>query len=372
MTRRKVHTSSVSKKDSVLQSAGLAAADATRWWNVAFALMCIFGGCIMNNVFLESLIREDPGCGDVVTLAQFLFISIQGIFTYLLQWKEAVPSSGWSSLRITQRHLPISTYLLMVGIFFTLSFLNNLVFSFHIAMPLHMVFRSGSLVANMFMGFVAFGKRYPQSKVIGVLAVTAGILVTTLAASEGMTLTTADDRWLQWLQGLAIMFVTLLMSSLLGLIQENAYAKYGKHMQESMFYSHALALPLFGFFASRLWETVVNWTHVSDVYIVGGVALPKMYTLLAANVLTQYICVKGVFGLIGATSSLTCTMALSVRKFVSLALSVVLFGNEFTIRHWIGALLVFVGTLVYSLMGTTDGSASASSTKEEPGDKKTQ
>jgi solute carrier family 35 (UDP-xylose/UDP-N-acetylglucosamine transporter), member B4 len=136
------------------QSLPVATASAVDWWSVVTALLCIFGGCILNNVFLESLVRKDKQCGDVVTLAQFIFISVQGIFSYLLSF-----DGTGGGVRVTKRHLPIDIYLLMVGIFFTLSFLNNLVFSFHIAMPFHMVFRSGSLVANMFLGFVAFGKR---------------------------------------------------------------------------------------------------------------------------------------------------------------------------------------------------------------------
>lgn len=47
-------------------------------------------------------------------------------------------------------------------------------------------------------------------------------------------------------------------------------------------------------------------------------------------------------------SSLTVTLVITLRKFLSLLLSIVYFGNEFTIWHWVGTILVFVGTLIFT------------------------
>ena len=47
------------------------------------------------------------------------------------------------------------------------------------------------------------------------------------------------------------------------------------------------------------------------------------------------------------TSNLTVNVALSVRKAVSLLISIVYFGNPFTAGHMVGAILVFGGTLLY-------------------------
>ena len=59
------------------------------------------------------------------------------------------------------------------------------------------------------------------------------------------------------------------------------------------------------------------------------------------------------------SSAVTLNLILSVRKFTSLILSILLFKNEFTRNHWIGSLLVFIGTIWYS-------SSSASSGKKSP------
>lgn len=50
----------------------------------------------------------------------------------------------------------------------------------------------------------------------------------------------------------------------------------------------------------------------------------------------------------GSTNSLTCTLVLTLRKFISLLFSIWYFGNPFTVQHWIGTVLVFVGTWCYS------------------------
>jgi len=51
----------------------------------------------------------------------------------------------------------------------------------------------------------------------------------------------------------------------------------------------------------------------------------------------------------GLTSSLTGNLTITIRKFLSLIISVVYFKNNFTLVHWLGAALVLVGTALYTL-----------------------
>jgi drug/metabolite transporter (DMT)-like permease len=41
-------------------------------------------------------------------------------------------------------------------------------------------------------------------------------------------------------------------------------------------------------------------------------------------------------------------MVLTVRKFVSLLVSIVFFGNAWSVAHWLGTVCVFGGAVVYS------------------------
>ena len=60
------------------------------------------------------------------------------------------------------------------------------------------------------------------------------------------------------------------------------------------------------------------------------------------------MCISSVFVLTTECASLTVTLILTLRKFSSLIFSILYFRNPFTIYHWIGTLLVFIGTLVFT------------------------
>ena len=59
----------------------------------------------------------------------------------------------------------------MVIMYFGVSVVNNWALSFDIPMPLHMIFRAGSLIANMIMGMLILGRRYTKIKYLAVLAI---------------------------------------------------------------------------------------------------------------------------------------------------------------------------------------------------------
>ena len=59
----------------------------------------------------------------------------------------------------------------MVIMYFAVSVVNNWALNFDIPMPLHMIFRAGSLIANMIMGMIILGRRYSNIKYLAVLAI---------------------------------------------------------------------------------------------------------------------------------------------------------------------------------------------------------
>lgn len=66
------------------------------------------------------------------------------------------------------------------------------------------------------------------------------------------------------------------------------------------------------------------------------------------NFFFRYLCISSVYVLTTECSSLTVTLVITLRKFVSLLFSIVYFNNEFTIIHWIGTTLVFIGTIIFT------------------------
>lgn len=165
----------------------------------------------------------------------------------------------------------------------------------------------------------------------------------------------------------------LVLAGLLGLDQDSVFERYGRgHWEESMFYLHALSLPLFAFTASDIaaqmravragpqLELSLFSPNASATGELGplphlpvrlpSLRVPAFYVPLAANVLTQLFCVAGVNRLTARATSLSVALILVVRKAVSLAISVLLLGggqgNAFL---WSGAACVLLGTLGYTI-----------------------
>jgi UDP-xylose/UDP-N-acetylglucosamine transporter B4 len=111
-----------------------------------------------------------------------------------------------------------------------------------------------------------------------------------------------------------------------------------------MFVAHAVPLPGFLFLYSDL---SARFGEYSDSPSALG-SIPVMWLLLAVNTLLQYTCLRSVYKLQTLCSSLTVTLVITIRKFVSLVFSIVYFQNPFTPQHWLGAALVFLGALMFS------------------------
>ncbi|GFQ69782.1 UDP-xylose and UDP-N-acetylglucosamine transporter [Trichonephila clavata] len=304
---------------------------------ILFVVLAIIS-CCSNVVLLEILMKEIPGCGNVITFSQFLFIALVG-FTFTSKFGSVKPS------------VPIKNYILLVAMFFAVSVSNNCALNFDIPMPLHMIFKSGSLVTSMLLGMLILKKRYSVLKYVSVLLVSVGIFIATFASKkvkmDEFELASGDQLWI----GISLLSFSLLMSAGLGIYQEIIYKQYGKHPQEMLFYSHALALPGFIMLAGDIKYFIPLLSKSDSIHVLAGLSIPKLWLCLIGNVITQYICVRSVFTIGSKYSSLTVTMIITCRKFISLIFSIIYFNNPFTPVHWLGTFLVFAGTLCFTDIG---------------------
>lgn len=164
--------------------------------------------------------------------------------------------------------------------------------------------------------------------------------------------------------GLIILFVAQILSAIMGLYTEETYKKYGPQWKENLFYSHLLSLPLFLPFAPSLITQFGRLAHSpplalpgfsgpvdvdGQVATPGGFQIPSQLAYLVINVLTQYACIRGVNLLAAASTALTVTIVLNIRKLVSLLLSIWLFGNRLAAGTMLGAVVVFGAGGLYSL-----------------------
>ncbi|KAI0643651.1 UAA transporter family-domain-containing protein [Trametes meyenii] len=232
-----------------------------------------------NALTLEQLTRSHPHSGSLITFAQFVLISVHGLPKFLVFSPLSsssptlsspppplqAPSSSSFTSRTTSpnahahargrprwwrrvpvphlrpRRTPLAPYLAQVALFYGVSLLNNAAFAYAIPMPVHIIFRSGGLVISMLMGWLFAGKRYNATQVLSVLLVTAGVVLTTLAASapknkaqatptdsssnHGPADTDSSERW-RYATGIALLTLALVLSGFLGIVQDWTYARY--------------------------------------------------------------------------------------------------------------------------------------------------
>ncbi|NXA47857.1 S35B4 protein, partial [Nothocercus julius] len=242
----------------------------------------VFHGIALTHGFLLDTHRQFPGCGNIVTFSQFLFIAVEG-FIFEANFGRKRPA------------IPIRYYLIMVAMFFTVSVVNNYALNLNIAMPLHMIFRSGSLIASMALGIIILKKRYSISKYTSIALVSVGIFTCTFMSAKQVasdsSLREEDGlrAFMWWVLGIAALTFALLMSARMGIFQETLYKQFGKHSKEALFYNHALPLPGFLLLAPNIYHHAVLFSHSEPFQVpVIGVTLPIMWFYLFMNVITQY------------------------------------------------------------------------------------
>ncbi|KAI9577761.1 hypothetical protein GQX74_010948, partial [Glossina fuscipes] len=112
---------------------------------------------------------------------------------------------------------------------------------------------------------------------------------------------------------------------------------------------HLLPLPGFLLMGSNIWQHFIISVGSDPFKLLNiNLYLPEQIVYLIFNMMTQYVCISSVYVLTAECTSLTVTLVLTLRKFVSLLISIVYFKNPFTLYHWMGTILVFTGTVIFT------------------------
>jgi solute carrier family 35 (UDP-xylose/UDP-N-acetylglucosamine transporter), member B4 len=340
------------------------------------AVSSVFCGCQLNVWALEVLITENAGgIGYGLTFVQFIVVAL---FSFPLVF-------SFRHMKFRPRLLDSTLSILVCVLFFMSSTLNNAVFQYNLPVPVHTTFRSSSLVINMALGAIVFRRRYSIHQVVCALAITFGVIVLLLesgkrsiaeaailvesaspsndvdvvtgAAAAAAHQSAADVQWF----GVGILSLAMVFSTLMGLLQDKMMhlahvarteeeavrtARGGgiapsAVWAESIFYNHALSVPLYFVDSNRLQDELQVLS--SSAYVVAMVAL---------NCAAQYVCVVGVYRLVDRTSSFTVNLVLTLRKFMSILVSVFYFGHasKFGWTEWAAIVVVAIAGLAYPLV----------------------
>ncbi|OTA86250.1 hypothetical protein M434DRAFT_82218 [Hypoxylon sp. CO27-5] len=333
-----------------------------QWLAVGAMLSLIFGGCCSNVFALEAIIKVEPASGTLLTFVQFLFVAVTG---YISQFDITRPPFFLKPNRV-----PIRRWLINIVLFFSINVLNNHAFSYDISVPVHIILRSGGSITTMIAGSL-YGKRYSRIQVIAVLLLTVGVVTAAWSDAQSKARIIHSPFWHdvpKFSTGLAVLLIAQILSAIMGLYTEETYRKYGPHWKENLFYSHLLSLPLFLPFSRSLINQFMRLAKSKPLPLpplteqvnlstlpptvrekIEGIYVPSQVAYLILNVLTQYACIRGVNLLAAASSALTVTIVLNIRKLVSLLLSIWLFGNRLATGTLIGAIVVFSAGGLYSL-----------------------
>jgi len=328
-------------------------------------LVFVFGGCCTNVLTLEDLIKDkNSDIGTLVTFTQFLFVALSLLPGFVL--------FEGGMIRLKQLNVPLRVYIWSVILFYISSSTNNSVFKYNISIPLHVVFRCFGTVITMIIGWLINKKRYSRLQVISACLLTIGAIVTSLYRDHEFSLEAVHSWWVHkrylaeksdhqndttFLIGICLLVISSISSALLSVYNEWTYKTYGKYWQENLFYTHFLSLPIF---------IVKDGTHIMTGYqqLMGSsFRITRSHIAFALNIITQNICIRGVNILASHTNALTLSVILTVRKFVSLLLSVVIYKNVLSYTSYVGVAIVFSGTLLY-ILGSRRPSSMVSSTKK--------
>lgn len=302
----------------------------------------VFGGCCSNVYALESIINFESGSGTLLTFIQFAFVAVTG---YVFQFDYKRPPFFLAPTKV-----PLSRWAVNIILFFAINVLNNHAFSYDISVPVHIILRSGGSITTMAAGYL-YGKRYSRLQIMSVGLLSIGVIQAAWSDATNQSDSSTSSSKPAFGTGLVILLIAQVLSAIMGLYTEATYSMYGPQWRENLFYSHILSLPLFLPFAPSMIRTLRSLSDSQSIELSRslGIRLPHQLANVAANILTQYACIRGVNLLASASSALTVTIVLNIRKLVSLLLSIWLFGNSLARGTVIGALLVFGGGALYTL-----------------------
>lgn len=318
--------------------------------SVGLAISFLFGGCCSNVLSLEELVGDSAvDLGNVVTFTQFVFVTLVQLPNFI---------DITRNFRILKRAtIPLRIHLLSTMLFFIGSTLNNGVFMYGVSIPLHIIIKCTSTATTMALSSLFMNKKYSRMQVFSAFLMTIGAILTSLFREVDFTLgymaidvdSLVPSR--KSAMGIFLLFLSTVIMSGLSIYNEYVFQKYGGSWDETLFYCHLFALPLFLLRNLSLRSDFTQMWYASRMIKIPltSYQIPDKLLMLLLNNITQYFCIKSVNVLSALTDALTLSVILLIRKFASLLLSIYIYGNKMSRTATIGTIFVFAGATMYTV-----------------------
>ncbi|GJQ12025.1 hypothetical protein GpartN1_g3816.t1 [Galdieria partita] len=302
-------------------------------FKLPFLLFGLWTSCSANMLTLEALLKEDPRLGDWITLLQVLCIVLLSLRKHYRR----------------RRKIPLATAIFCSLLYYMSSSLNTWSLQYGISVPLYMVFRSSSLLTTFLSALVFQRKPIRFWETFFVLLTSCGLFIVSWAAGTSSVEKTLNLGERDSVKGLFCILLGSVLSPLLSIVQEevlNPQEDKAQASEELLFYIQLFSLTGYVLQAKQLYLLAKDWL----------LSLPlessQHLAIFLLNVLTQIFCIRSVFAMSAQVNAVALQMALSVRKLLSLFMSYYFFDHHLTRGYWIGAIMTFLGSFLYSLSRT--------------------
>lgn len=322
----------------------------------ALPFLMVFGGCMSAVIAMEYILKANPKAGNLLSLSEFAFVLIQSLPSRI------ETKAGAICLRSLQ--MPKQSHFYHAALWVSMSVLANVAFSFNISVPIHTLFRSCNVIASVLLGYVLFGQHYSVKQLVCVFFITVGIFLGSVGDAKqfvgcpncdgpgASTATVSDEGFMRWSIGIALLIFVQMLQGFLGHTQAVLYKRHAncgtksELAEEFLFTSHLVSFFPFIF----LWDDVMlaGRLALESAPLSSSLPIPTQFLFFLANNLCQLVCIKGVFRLSAHFSPLTVNITLSVRKFLSVVVSIIWFGSAWTNLHSIATVAIFGGVFAYS------------------------
>lgn len=310
-------------------------------WNHFTLVLGLFSGYLISSAALQKLNSLRPGCGQLVTLLQ-----------YLATIAEKAPNA---QSFLYSPALPMYWHIIFVFLMFLAIRMGNASLGVGLPFGLFLIIKNTNLAWSLLLGLFS-GRSFTSAQMLSIGVVTAGISICVLAQNQGDTAKenkeAADTESSNgMLLGVFLCAASTFCMAALGSLQEVIFARYkeGQEAAESLFYTHLFGLPLFVFGGG--FDTMRD-----DVLVL--LQTPGTTLLMLALNIVCTLAVKQCFlHLLEEGENVTATLTLTVARMTGVILSELMSSmtsensTGASFNFWLGALLVAVGSLSYATGG---------------------
>ncbi|CRK97914.1 CLUMA_CG011289, isoform A [Clunio marinus] len=276
-----------------------------------FLIACglVFVFYLIYGYFAELIFTLDGVSGWYITLVQFLYYTIFGLFDNVRR----------------ERTVPIKIYLLLA--FLTLGTMGLSNFSLeYLNYPMQIIFKSCKLIPVLIGSILIQKKKHNVMDFLAAFAMCIGLIFFTLADSQ------VSPRFSGY--GVFIISLALVFDAVIGNVQELAMKKHNAPNSEVVFYSYGIGflyllvlMLLTGDFFSGF---IFCREHPVETYGYGF--------LLSV---TGYLGIQVVLTLVRTSGATTAVTVTTTRKAMSIAVSFIFFTKPFTMQYvWSGLIIV--------------------------------